>query len=292
MSSSFFISRCGLHAAYIASCAIALCACGGSGHRGTGSPGRLLVEIKNRGAIVVATEAAFEPFEFVQNGRIVGYNKDVLDYVVAGLGVRLEQLNLPFQGILPGLIARKFDFVATSVTINEERAKKYAYTRPLGSADNTVLVRAQDMRVKTPDDLDGLVVATQLASSSQPVLEAHDAHLKASRGRGYAALRLFTAFPETHLALVSGQVDAIVIASPSAAVLMRKVPGAYRIATSIGKAAPLAWVTRPEDLDLRDYLNTKIDELRDSGKLRELQLKWFGFAMDTPKDGYLPPGAY
>jgi polar amino acid transport system substrate-binding protein len=276
----------------ICCCAIALCACGGSGHRPAGSSGRLLDEIKRRGAVVVATEAAFEPFEFVQNGRIVGYNKDVLDYVAAGLGVRLEQLNLPFQGILPGLIARKFDFVATSVTINDERARKYAYTRPIGSADNTVLVRVDDMRVKTPDDLEGLVVATQLASSVQPVLEAHDAQLKASGGRGYAALRLFTAFPETHLALASGQVDAIVIASPSAAVLMRKMPGTYRIAALIGKPAPLAWLTRPENLDLRDYINAKIDELRDSGKLRELQLKWFGFAMDTPKDGYLPPGAY
>ncbi|MBN9273072.1 MAG: transporter substrate-binding domain-containing protein, partial [Mesorhizobium sp.] len=55
----------------------------------------LVDQIKQRGTIVVGTEAAFEPFEFVRDGQIVGYNKDILDYVVAQLGVKLDQLNLP-----------------------------------------------------------------------------------------------------------------------------------------------------------------------------------------------------
>ncbi|RWF28132.1 MAG: amino acid ABC transporter substrate-binding protein, partial [Mesorhizobium sp.] len=42
----------------------------------------LVDDIKQRGTIVVGTEAAFEPFEFVKDGQIVGYNKDILDYVV------------------------------------------------------------------------------------------------------------------------------------------------------------------------------------------------------------------
>ena len=79
---------------------------------------------------MVATEAAFEPFEFVLDGKIVGYNMDILAAVIEALGVPMEQLNLPYQGILPGLLAKKFDLVATSNGINEERIKKYAYTRP------------------------------------------------------------------------------------------------------------------------------------------------------------------
>jgi polar amino acid transport system substrate-binding protein len=251
----------------------------------------LLDEIKSRGKVVVATEAAFEPFEYVVDGKIVGYNMDILGSVVEGLGVQMEQLNLPFQGILPGLLAKKFDFVATSVGINEERAKKYAYTRPTGSFDNVIVVRKGDDRVKSPDDLNGLVVATQLASSVQPILDKHNAELKA-KGGGYAELKLFTAFPETHLALAASQVDAIVIASPSAAVLMKNVPDTYQVASTIGESSYLSWVTRPDNLDVRDYINAKIDELNDGGKLKELQMKWFGFEMQTPKEGYLPAGAF
>jgi len=247
--------------------------------------------IKQRGKIVVATEAAFEPFEFVQDGKIVGYNKDILDFVVTGMGVSLDQLNLPFQGILPGLLAKKFDFVATSVAINDERAKKYAYTRPIGSFDNVVVVRDKEQGIKSPDDLNGKIVATQLASSVQPVLEAHTAALKAKGGKGYGELKLFQAFPEAQVALTNAQVDAIVISSPTAAVLMKKFPNTYKIVGTIGESSHLSWVARPEDKDLRDFVNAKIDELNDSGKLKALQMKWFGFVMDTPKQGYLPTGA-
>lgn len=273
---------------------VVVCACT-VGACDTGSPGEppanTLDKIRQRGRVIVATEAAFEPFEFVRDGKIVGYNKEILDYVVAGLGVPLEQLNLPFQGILPGLIARKFDFAATSIAMNEERARKYAYTQPIGAFEDVVLVRAGDRRVATADDLNGLVVATQLASSAQPIVEVLDARLQAQGGAGYADLRLFTAFPETFVALSSGQVDAIVVASTSAAVLLQNMPGRYALATRLGNTSHLGWVTRPEDLELRDFIDSKIDELRASGKLRELQLKWFGFEMDTPASGYLPAGA-
>ncbi|CDX23568.1 Extracellular solute-binding protein family 3 [Mesorhizobium plurifarium] len=250
----------------------------------------LVDQIKQRGTIVVGTEAAFEPFEFVRDGQIVGYNKDILDYVVAKLGVKLDQLNLPFQGLLPGLLAKKFDLMATSTGINAERAAKYAYTRPTGSFENVIVVRANEDRIKKPEDINGMVVATQLASSVQPVIEAYDKELKA-KGGGIGEIKLFTSFPETHVALASGQVDAIVIASPSAAVLMKNVPDTYKIVGSISGVEYLAWVVRPEDKDLRDLINTSIGELKDSGKLKELQLKWFGFEMQTPDQGYLPPGA-
>jgi polar amino acid transport system substrate-binding protein len=250
----------------------------------------LVDQIKQRGMIVVGTEAAFEPFEFVRDGQIVGYNKDILDYVVAKLGVKLDQLNLPFQGLLPGLLAKKFDLMATSTGINAERAAKYAYTRPTGSFENVIVVRANEDRIKKPEDINGMVVATQLASSVQPVIEAYDKELKA-KGGGIGEIKLFTSFPETHVALASGQVDAIVIASPSAAVLMKNVPDTYKIVGSISGVEYLAWVVRPEDKDLRDLINTSIGELKDSGKLKELQLKWFGFEMQTPDQGYLPPGA-
>lgn len=251
----------------------------------------LLDEIKSRGTIVVGTEAAFEPFEFVRDGQIVGYNKDILDHVVSELGVKLDQLNLPFQGLLPGLIAKKFDLMATSTGINAERAVKYAYTRPTGSFENVIVVRADEDRIKKPEDINGMVVATQLASSVQPIIEAYDKELKDKGGAGLGELKLFTSFPETHVALASGQVDAIVIATPSAAVLMKNVPDTYKIVGPIGEFSYLAWVVRPEDKDLRDFVNAKIGELKDSGKLRELQMKWFGFEMQTPAEGYLPEGA-
>src|SRR5690348_2159163 len=64
--------------------------------------------IKGRGTVTVGTEAASFPFEFVEDGKIVGYNKEILDRVVRAWGVKLNQLDVPFAGLLSGLDQGKY----------------------------------------------------------------------------------------------------------------------------------------------------------------------------------------
>jgi len=253
-----------------------------------------LEKIKRTGELTVGTEAAFPPFEFVQDGKIVGYGPDILAEVVKGLGVtKLNQLDLPWQGILPGVLAGKFDFVATTVGINEERAKRYAYTLPIADGIPYALKRKGDPMAAV-EDLNGKVVATQLASSTEPVARAVDAKLKAAGGTGFKELKLFTAFPESYVALANGDVDAVIQSLPSLAVLVKERPDVFDLAMPTpvdGGYTFLAWVTRPDDKDLRDAISGIIRTMRDDGRLGALQKKWFGFEMKIPDSGYLPPDA-
>jgi polar amino acid transport system substrate-binding protein len=101
-----------------------------------GSAG-LMDDIRKRGEIVIATEAAYAPFEFVEGGKIVGYGSDVLALLMKDIeqqGIKVKQLDLPWPGVLPGLLAGKYDFVATAVTITDERVKKFAFTVPIAEA--------------------------------------------------------------------------------------------------------------------------------------------------------------
>jgi len=54
-----------------------------------------LEKIQRTGEVTVGTEAVYPPFEFVEDGKIVGYGKDILDYMIADMGVELTQLDLP-----------------------------------------------------------------------------------------------------------------------------------------------------------------------------------------------------
>jgi polar amino acid transport system substrate-binding protein len=251
-----------------------------------------LDKIRASGKVSVGTEAAYPPFEFVQDGKIVGYGSDILAEVTKELHANLNQLDLPFQGILPGLLAGKFDFVATTVGINEERAKRYAYTIPIADGQPYLLERKGDSLKAA--DLNGKVVATQLASSTEPVARALDAKLKAAGGKGFKELKLYTSFPETYVALSNGEVDAVVQSLPNLAVLVKQHPDAFVLGGPVptdGGYTYLAWVTRPQDKDLRDFISGVIRKMRDDGRLGKLQMKWFGFEMKIPDSGYLPPGA-
>lgn len=252
-----------------------------------------LERIRRTGTVTVGTEAAFPPFEFIENGKIVGYGSDILAEVVKALDVKLEQLDLPWQGILPGVLAGKFDFVATTVGINEERAKRYAYTLPIANGEPYAVKRKGDA-LASADELNGKVVATQLASSTEPVARAFDEKLKADGGSGFGELKLYTAFTESYVALANGEVDAVIQSLPSLAVLVKDRPDTFELLGPVKAGASytyLSWVTRPEDKDLRDFISGVIRQMRDDGRLGTLQEKWFGFKMDIPDSGYLPPDA-
>ena len=248
-------------------------------------------KIKKTGQVTVGTEAAFPPFEFVQDGKIVGYGKDILDIIIADLGVELNQLDLPWQGILPGVLAGKFDFVATSVTIKPDRAKEFAFTVPIGEGTTWIMKRKGDTSIMSVDDMAGKVVGTQLASGNEDASKMFEGDMKARGLEGFGELKLFTSYPEVTLALANGTLDVAVQNLPNLAVIIQKQPDLFELVGPITDISYFGWVTRPEDTDLRDHLSEQILKMRDSGKIDELQDKWFGFRMEIPNDGYLPDGA-
>jgi polar amino acid transport system substrate-binding protein len=250
-----------------------------------------LEKIKRTGTVTVGTEAAFPPFEFVENGKIVGYGKDILDYIVADLGVELVQLDLPWQGILPGVLAGKFDFVATTVSVRPERAKAYAFTVPIAEGTTWVMKRKGDDSITKVDDIAGKVVSAQLSSGGQAAAEDFEKDMQARGVGSYGELKLFTAYPEIFMATANGTADVAIGPLPTLAVASKKSEGTFELVGAIRDPSYMGWVTRPEDTDLRDYLSSIMLEMRDNGKLYESQDKWFGFKMPIPSEGYLPEGA-
>lgn len=250
-----------------------------------------LERIQRTKQMTVATEAAYPPFEFMKDGQITGFGKDLLDEIAKAWGVKVEQVDLPFQGILPGLLADKFDFVATSVGINAERAKRYAYTLPIADSTAYAMKKAGNDEIKAVDDLKGKVVVTQLASAVEPVARQLDERLKASGG-GFAELKLFPTFNDAFLAVANGTADAALAGLPVLQNLMAERPGIFEL---VGQAAVTpsynSWVVRPEDQDLRDAINKVILDLKKSGRFGEMQKKWLGMTYDLPEKDYLPEGA-
>lgn len=253
--------------------------------------GGTIADIKARGQLTVGTEAAYEPYEFVQNDKIVGYGKDILDYMVKKLGVKLNQLNQPFQGLLPGVLARKFDFVATSVGITKARAEKVAFTDPVGEVRSMLVVKKDNGVIKTDRDIADKIVGTQMGSLAQPAIEDYNKELKKEGKKGYADLKLFQSYPDVSVALLNGTIDVGVLPSNVLTLEMKQKPDAYRVVGEVGERRLLAWVTNPKDQEIRAFINDTLNEMRANGTLVKLQEKWFGQTMDLPTKDYLPAGA-
>lgn len=250
----------------------------------------VLESVIANGTLTVATEVAYPPMEYLEGGKVVGYGKDILDLIVADMGVDLNQLQLPWDGILAGVLAQQYDLVATSVAITSDRADKFAYTRPLAVADTLLVKLQRDSSMSGLEDVSGKIVGVELGSTQAQEVEALDAEMKARGEAGFARILGFKSTDDMRLALASGQIDIGTIPSFSLAAMQHQRPETYERLATIGTGTLFAWVAHPDGADLRDRINVALDKLEAAGTLKELQEKWFGFEMELPED-YLPEGA-
>lgn len=254
----------------------------------------LLQRIKDKKEIVVATEARFAPFESVENGKIVGYGADLMHYVLdADLpGVKVRQLDLPFQGILPGLDSNKFDFVVTSVTVNKARFEQFAFTVPIAESTVAMLKRADDSALKSLADLNGKVIGSQAGSGQLAVLQAFDAKLKADGQPGLARIKQYVGFDEAYADLAAGRLDGVAQSLSNLGPLMKARPGVFStLPDMVGPVTYFGWVGRQgaDSATLVKLFSDGIARANADGTLKKLQDKWFGFTMTLPTDAMPVP---
>ncbi|MCG7405717.1 MULTISPECIES: transporter substrate-binding domain-containing protein [Caballeronia] len=246
----------------------------------------LLARIKSNKEITIATEARYAPFEYVDNGKIVGYDADLMAYVLKSLpDVKVKQLDLPFQGLLPGLDAKRFDLVVTAVTVNKDRADHFAFTVPVADATTGVLTRSADTSIKAPNDLNGKVVGSQTGSAQLQALMALDKKLKEAGGPGIKQIKQYVAFDEAYADLAVGRLDAVAQSVANLGPLLKSRPGVFAVLPqTIGPKSYFAWVAR-KDADsaaLLKLFSDGIARANSDGTMKKLQEKWFGSTMDVP----------
>ncbi len=247
----------------------------------------LLTKIKERGEFIVGTEARFPPFEFVKEGKIVGYSTDIMEHVMKALpGVKLTRLDLPWQGILPGLAAAKFDYVVTSVTVTRERYEKYALSLPIADATMALVKRKGDASIKAPADISGHTVGSQAGSAQLQALQAFAKELS-SAGKGVDGIKTYVDFNEAYADLGAGRISAVCNSLPNLLELVRTRPDTFELVLpTFGPKKYFSWAGRKDadSASLAAFMDEQLAALNKSGVLTELQKKWFGGPMDLPSD--------
>ena len=109
-------------------CALALGAALAMALSGAAFADDTLAKVKAAGVLKVGTETEFAPFDFIDAGEHVGLNVDLFDEIGKELGVKIEWVTLPWDGVLPGLEAGKFDMVAGPATITKARMEHYRFS--------------------------------------------------------------------------------------------------------------------------------------------------------------------
>lgn len=232
----------------------------------------------------VGTEARYAPHEFIEDGEIVGYSADLMAEIMPHMeGIELIRMDLPWQGILPGLERSRFDYVVTSVTATPERIARYHLSAPIADATMAILKRADDASINGPEDLAGKVTAAQAGSAQLQALEALAEELAAA-GTPVAGIRTYVAVDEAYADLGTGRVDIVVNSLPNVLEAERTRPDIFTVVGTFGEPRYFGWAGRPDEdsARLNAFMDEQIQRLNEEGVLNELQEKWFGAAMNVP----------
>lgn len=98
-------------------------------------------ESKYTDVLKMGTNAEFEPFEFVEGDKIVGYDIEVANEIANDMGKKLEITNMNFDSLIMALNQGKFDMIIAGMTATEERKQEVDFSNPYYKASQRVIVR-------------------------------------------------------------------------------------------------------------------------------------------------------
>jgi polar amino acid transport system substrate-binding protein len=251
--------------------------------------GASLDEIKKRGYMVVATEDDYPPFEYVVDGKPMGYDHALLALLRKTVSFEIRQEILPWQGILPGVASGKYDAAVTAAVITDERAKSLDFTMPISESTMAYVTRKGDDRIKAIKDLTGMTLGVQQGGASFQVLPDLEAELKLTGGK-LGPIVQYGAFSEAYQDLTNKRLDAVIHNIVSLSTLVSQKPDQFALGQRVGKKSYAAWAVQKGNKSVVDFLNAFLAQEKANGTFKTLQAEHLKIIFDNLPDEPLLPG--
>ena len=247
-------------------------ACGGnSGGGSTSGSGSAPAAGKE---YIVGLDATYAPFEFEQDGQVVGFSADVLQAIAADQGLNLRLINTPWEGIFATLGKGDADVVSSSVTITDERKQSMDFSDPYFEATQMIVIGPKASDVKSFADLAKRRVSVQNGTTGDLVMQK-------LQGKDSTNIKRFESMPLALKELENGGVDATVGDNGVVQSFVNNNSGAKLntlVDASFEKEFYGFAVKKDRGDDLLPKINAGIAAIKADGTYDKIYAKWFGAA--------------
>lgn len=224
----------------------------------------------------IGTEGAYPPFNQIgPDGELEGFDIDIANALCEEMNRDCEFVTQDWDGIIPGLLARKYDAIIGSLYITEARKEKITFSDKYYQTPARFVVPSDSDIEITDEGLSDLTIGTQRGTSFERMMR--DQHPDVE-------LRVYGSFDEVYQDLVTGRVDAVIddVVSIKDNLLSREAGDEYEMRGPeftnpewFGYGAGVA--VRHEDAHVAEAFSEAIAALREDGTYQEIADEWFGF---------------
>ena len=125
---------------------------------------------KKENELILVTEAGFAPYEYYEDGKIVGVDIDIANEIAKELGKELVIKDVSFDFVINEVKSGKADFAAAGISITPERMEEVDFTNEY-TVSNQVVVVKKGSNIKDFDDIKNKKIAVQLGTVADLYVE-------------------------------------------------------------------------------------------------------------------------
>ncbi len=218
--------------------------------------------------LVVATDTAFVPFEFAQDGEYVGFDIDMWTMIAEELELDFELRPMDFNGIIPGLQTGQLDVALAGITIREDRAEVIDFSDGYYESGFRIMVPI-DSDIESAEDLAGKTLAVRTGTSAADYARDNFTDTQ---------LRQFPNIDNAYLELRTGRVEAAMHDTPNVLYYIATAGDGQVKAVGEQMMAHEYGIAFPKGSELVEPVNGVLAAMREDGRYDEIYAKWFGEA--------------
>lgn len=212
--------------------------------------------------LILATEAGFAPYEYYQDGEIVGVDIDIAREIAASLGKELVIKDVSFDFIINEIKSGKSDIGAAGMSITKERLEEVDFSVEY-AVSNQVVIVPMDSKITSIDQISNQRIAVQLGTVADSYVNENYKDATVIRQKKYLSM------VED---LKAGKVDLIIMDLLPASEIVKsndglKILDEYLFTDKYGMAI------KKGNKELLDKVNDVLTRLMSEGKIEEYTIK-------------------
>ncbi|KSU67295.1 ABC transporter substrate-binding protein [Arthrobacter sp. NIO-1057] len=218
----------------------------------------------NKGKLTVCSDIPYEPFEFKEGDKIVGFDMDIAAEIAKDASLDLNVIDASFDSIESGLFSTQCDIAISSISITDARKAKMDFSTPYMD-DDLVLIARNDSGITDLETAKDKKVGVQQATTGE----------KYGKENGLENLVGYEDAGLQTQALLANQVDAVLGNQSVLGYAVKDKPD-YKAVANFKTGEQLGVAVPKDKAQTLDLVNGTLKRLTDAGTMEELTVKWFG----------------